>query len=77
MHHPGGLSPAAEQSEHAGTSRGSCGTKWVSVSNFIQALLLKDQYVDLQGSLPTSWRAGQDRPFADTFQDHAMWSNHD
>jgi uncharacterized protein YwbE len=50
--------------------------RWVSASDFMQALLPKSQYVDLQASLPTSWRAGEDRTFADTFQDYVMWFNH-
>ena len=50
--------------------------RWIPITDFMQALLPKDKYIDLQGSLPTSWRAGEDRPFADTFKDYAMWFNH-
>jgi len=50
--------------------------RWVSVSDFMQALLPEEPYIKLQASLPTSWRAGEDRVFADTFQDYAMWFNH-
>jgi hypothetical protein len=51
-------------------------TRWITVAEFMQALLPKDECMDLRGSLPTSWRAGEDRPFADTFEDYAMWFNH-
>jgi hypothetical protein len=50
--------------------------RWVSISDFMQALLPKEKYLELQGSLPTSWRAGEDRTFVETFQDYAMWFNH-
>ena len=50
--------------------------RWVSVGDFMQALLPKGRYVDLQGSRPTSWRAGEDKPCAETFRDYAMWFNH-
>jgi hypothetical protein len=50
--------------------------RWISVTDFMQALLPNDKYIELQGSLPTSWRAGEDRTFADTFNDYAMWFNH-
>jgi uncharacterized protein YwbE len=50
--------------------------RWVFVNDFMRALLPEEQYIKLQGSLPTSWRAGEDRSFADTFQDYAMWFNH-
>ncbi len=50
--------------------------RWVSVCDFMEALLLPDKYEDLQSSGPTFWRKREDRPFSETFQDYAMWFNH-
>ena len=50
--------------------------RWVSVSDFIQALLPQTAYDTLQNSLPTFWREGEDIPFTETFRDYAMWFNH-
>jgi hypothetical protein len=52
------------------------GRRWVSVSDFMRALLPNEKFIELQGSLPTSCRVGEDRPFVETFQNYAMWYNH-
>jgi hypothetical protein len=54
----------------------SSGTRWVSVSNFMWALLPKSSYDTLLTSLPQSWRAGENLSFDDTFRDCALWFNH-
>jgi hypothetical protein len=50
--------------------------RWVSVSTFMEALLPEQAYIALEGSRPTSWRAGEDKPFVETFQGYAIWFNH-
>ena len=50
--------------------------RWVSVCEFMEALLPPDAYECLQSSLPTFWREGENRPFSETFEDCAMWFNH-
>jgi hypothetical protein len=50
--------------------------RWVSVGDFMQALLPTDQYQDLDTSRPTFWRQGEDRTFTQTFGGYAMWFNH-
>jgi len=42
----------------------------------MEALLPEQTYMALEGSRPTSWRAGEDKPFVETFQDYAIWFNH-
>ena len=48
----------------------------VSVSDFMQALLPQSSSKALQSSMPTLWRAGEDRPFDETFKDYCVWFNH-
>jgi hypothetical protein len=50
--------------------------RWVSVCEFMEALLPLDAYEYLQSSLPTFWREGENRPFSETFEDCALWFNH-
>ena len=50
--------------------------RWMSVSDFFQALLPRSAYETLQCSLPTFWREGEDTSFTETFKDYAMWFNH-
>jgi hypothetical protein len=50
--------------------------RWVSVSEFMEALLPLDAYNNLQRSRPASWRKGEYRPFSETFRDCAVWFNH-
>ena len=52
------------------------GKRWVSVSRFMEALLPIAKYKDLERKKMTSWRNGEDKPFAETFEDYAMWFNH-
>jgi hypothetical protein len=54
----------------------STSQRWVSVNNFMKALLPPHRYETLRNSLPTSWREGEDRPFGETFGNYAMWFNH-
>jgi hypothetical protein len=54
----------------------SSGRRWVSVGEFMEALLPKEPYEALLGSPPTFWRAGEKLSFDDTFRDYAMWFNH-
>ena len=48
----------------------------MSVGEFMQALLPRSSYEILESSMPTLWRAGEDRPFEETFKDYSMWFNH-
>ena len=48
----------------------------VSVAGFMEALLPQSSYEELQNSMPTLWRAGEDRSFDETFKDYSMWFNH-
>ena len=50
--------------------------RWVSVCDFIRALLPESSYDSLQSSLPIFWRVGEDRPFTETFENYAIWFNH-
>ncbi len=50
--------------------------RWVSVCEFMEALLPPDDYECLQRSPPTFWCEGENRPFSVTFKDCAMWFNH-
>jgi hypothetical protein len=50
--------------------------RWVSVCEFMEALLPPDAYEYLHSSLPTFWREGENRPFSETFENYAMWFNH-
>jgi len=50
--------------------------RWVSVCDFMEALLLPAKYKELRDSEPTFWRESEDRTFSETFQDYAMWFNH-
>jgi hypothetical protein len=50
--------------------------RWVSVREFMEALLPPYAYEYLQSSLPTFWREGENRPFSETFEGCAMWFNH-
>jgi len=57
---------ARDTGEHSRRRKGE------SINDFMQALLPKEKYVELQSSLPASWRVGEDRPSVETFQDYAM-----
>ena len=48
----------------------------VSVADFMEALLPEASYEKLKVSMPTLWRAGEDRPFDETFKDYSLWFNH-
>jgi hypothetical protein len=52
------------------------GTRWVSVNSFMEALLPTRKHKTLQRKKMTSWRNGEDKSFAYTFKDYAMWFNH-
>jgi hypothetical protein len=51
-------------------------TRWASVGSFMKALLPEMNYKALEHKRMTSWRNGEDKPFAETFEDYAMWFNH-
>jgi hypothetical protein len=57
-------------------SQGPEGQRAVSVADFMEALLPQSSYEELQISRPTLWRAGEDRPFDETFKEYSMWFNH-
>ena len=50
--------------------------RWMSVCDFMRALLPQTAYEELQSSLPTWWRQAEDKTFTETFMDYAMWFNH-
>ena len=52
------------------------GRRWVSVSDFMQALFPQFIYETLQRSMPRLWREGEDKSFDETFRDYAIWFNH-
>ncbi|KAI0245005.1 hypothetical protein BJV78DRAFT_1270710 [Lactifluus subvellereus] len=64
------------QARDASLPKSAIGRRWVSVSDFMQALLPSSAYEILQNYLPTCWREGEDKPFGETFADYAMWFNH-
>ncbi|KAH9991142.1 hypothetical protein BJV77DRAFT_1068477 [Russula vinacea] len=54
----------------------SSGRRWVSVANFMKALLPTSKHDELLKCQPTFWREGEDKPFEETFKDYGMWFNH-
>ena len=52
------------------------GLKWVSVSDFMKALLPSSAFKILRKSLPTFWCKGEESLFSETFKDYGMWFNH-
>jgi hypothetical protein len=58
-------------------ARGS-GGRWVSVVNFMRALLPSEEYNSLLRSAPTSWPMTHpnEKTFEAIFKDHCMWFNH-
>ena len=50
--------------------------RWVTVVEFMKALLPPSDYDTLRISGPTFWRAQEDRSFEETFQGYGMWFNH-
>ena len=52
------------------------GRSWVTISEFMWALLPTSEYDTLQGSLPTCARERRRHPFGETFRDYGIWSNH-
>ena len=51
-------------------------SRWISVSGFMKALLSEVKFKELENSLPTAYRAEDDKPFGETFEDFVMWFNH-
>jgi hypothetical protein len=51
-------------------------TRWASVSSFMKALLPETDYKTLEHKKMTCWHNGEDEPFAEMFEDYAMWFNH-
>ncbi|KAH9991140.1 hypothetical protein BJV77DRAFT_554959 [Russula vinacea] len=54
----------------------SSGRRWVSVANFMKALLPTSKHDELLKCRPTFWREGEDQPFEEIFKDYGMWFNH-
>ena len=52
------------------------GSRWISVSGFMKALLPQVRFKELRNSVPTACRVEDDKPFGETFEDYAMWFNH-
>ena len=50
--------------------------RWVSVDDFMRALLPVSAYEQLQRSKPRFWRSGEDKPFREAFEGYHMWFNH-
>jgi hypothetical protein len=59
-------------------ARAISGRRWVSVVNFMDALLPPSKFNDLLLSSPTSWPMdhGDARTFETIFKDYGMWFNH-
>ena len=54
----------------------SSGRRWVSVAEFMKALLPTSKHDELLKCQPTFWREGEDKRFEETFKDYGMWFNH-
>jgi hypothetical protein len=54
------------------------GNRWVSVVNFMEALLPPSKFNNLLQSEPTSWPMNHDEhtTFGEMFEDYGMWFNH-
>ncbi|KAK2463837.1 hypothetical protein APHAL10511_004142 [Amanita phalloides] len=52
------------------------GSRWIAVSDFMEALLPTAAHDELQQSLPRIWRDGENKSFYETFEDYGMWFNH-
>ena len=50
--------------------------RWVSVCEFMEALLPSGPYGVLRSSMPTLCLQGEYKSFHETFKDYAMWFNH-
>ena len=50
--------------------------RWISVSEFMEALLSSPHYEALQTSTLSSWLDGEYKAFSETFKGYAMWFNH-
>ncbi|KAF8494140.1 hypothetical protein F5888DRAFT_1848288 [Russula emetica] len=59
-------------------ARAVSGRRWVSVVNFMEALLPPSKYNHLLQSAPTSWPMDTDKQatFRELFKDYGMWFNH-
>ena len=64
------------QARDACLAASSSERRWVSVNDFMQALLPPSAFETMLGSLPTFWREGEQKPFDETFRDYALWFNH-
>ncbi len=64
------------QARDASLATSAVERRWVSVSDFMQALLPPTAFGTLQSTLPTLWRDGEQKLFGETFRDYAMWFNH-
>jgi hypothetical protein len=53
-----------------------CSRRWVSIAEFMQALLPQSAYDILKTSKPTFWRKGQNTRFDKSFKDYCLWFNH-
>ena len=52
------------------------GKRWMSVPEFMEALLPSARYNALQSSMPTLWLEGEHKSFSETFEGYGMWFNH-
>ena len=50
--------------------------RWMSVSEFMEALLPSAHYEELRLSMPTLWLEGERKSFSETFKGYGMWFNH-
>ncbi|KIM51726.1 hypothetical protein SCLCIDRAFT_1224182 [Scleroderma citrinum Foug A] len=55
--------------------KAAVGRRWMSVCEFMEALLPSAAYEKLLCTLPKLWRR-EDKPFNETFEDYRMWFNH-
>jgi hypothetical protein len=54
----------------------SANSRWVTVADFMEALLPPSDYEKLRNSRPTFWREEDDKPFEELFEGYGMWFNH-
>jgi hypothetical protein len=64
------------QARDASLPQTSYPRRWVSVAEFMRALLPQSAYDILRTSKPTFWRKGQNIRFDKTFKDYCLWFNH-
>jgi hypothetical protein len=64
------------QARDAARGASSVNKRWVTVAEFMKALLPLADYEELRISQPTFWREEDDKPFEELFEGYGIWFNH-